>query len=204
VLHQSLSITRGQRLIAVALAFLLAVAFSPMVLATGPAQSQIADAADVELIMDVNGVFPSDAALVYSGGILKYTITVTNHGPGAAPGAKVSGGIVPWAATFTSADPSVGTYVDSSGFGTWTIGTLTPGATETLSVYATAMSVTEPQVRIQNSANVRSDVSDPNPGDAGKNAFFTILPGAAPDVDLEATKFVDNDTQTRATRSSTR
>jgi hypothetical protein len=59
---------------------------------------------------------------------------VTNNGPDAAPNAKVEGQIVPWAATFTAADPSVGTYVDSSGFGTWTIGTLAAGATETLYV----------------------------------------------------------------------
>jgi uncharacterized repeat protein (TIGR01451 family) len=165
-----------------------------MVLATGNAQAQTADAANVELVMDVNGVFPAEAAPVYSGGTLKYTIVVTNNGPGAAPGAVVSGGIVPWAATFTSADPSVGTYVDDSGFGTWTIGTLPPGETETLIVFATTMTVTEPQVRVQNSANIRSDVPDPNPENAGKNAFFTILPGSAPDVDLEVTKFVDNDT----------
>jgi uncharacterized repeat protein (TIGR01451 family) len=131
-------------MISIAVAFLLAMAFSPMVLATGPAVAQTVDDADVELVMDVNGVFPTDAALVYSGGILKYTIVATNHGPGAAPGAVVSGGIVPWAATFTNADPSVGTYVDDSGFGTWTIGTLAPGATETLFVFATAMTVTEP------------------------------------------------------------
>jgi hypothetical protein len=46
---------------------------------------------------------------------------------------------------FTSADPSVGDDVDDSGFGTWTIGTLAAGATETLVVYATAVSVTTPQ-----------------------------------------------------------
>ena len=159
-----------------------------MVLAVSPVLA--APAADLELLMDVNGIFAPDAAVVYSGGALTYTIAVTNHGPDPAVAAIVTGDIVPWAATFNSADPSVGTYDDASS--TWTMGTLAAGATETLLVHATA--IEGPQTRVQNAANASSDTPDPNSPAAGKNAFFTILSGAAPEVDLDVGKFVDNAT----------
>ena len=165
-----------------------------MVLATGPAQAQTAPSADLELYMDVNGVTRDDTpnyAVEYIGGTFKYTIRVTNHGPDDALNTLMEGNIVPWAATFTSAEPSVGSYVDSGGFGTWTIGTLAAGATATIFVYATATSTTN---RLSNTANASSDIPDPNPPIASSFSFITVLPGSAPDVDLEVTKFVDDDT----------
>jgi hypothetical protein len=46
---------------------------------------------------------------------------------------------------------------------------------------------------VSNTANIQCDASDPNPDNNAKIAFLTILPGTAPDADLDATKFVDDD-----------
>ncbi len=174
------------------MAFLLAIAFSPMLLVTGPASAaQDNGVADRALTMDVNGLSSPDEAFVFLGGTLRYKLVATNNGPDTEPNAIVQGQIVPWPATFDRFETTTGTYVDTAGFGTWTIGALAPDESVTLFVFATATTQATNQVA---TATISGDAVDPDASNNLGEAFFTVLDQPPPDADIEITKSVDNAT----------
>ena len=68
---------------------------------------------------------------------ITFTITLTNAGPDAATGVQVTD-LLPAGLTFVSATPSQGTYDHVTGV--WTVGTVSPGAPQTLTITATVVS----------------------------------------------------------------
>jgi uncharacterized repeat protein (TIGR01451 family) len=117
------------------------------------------------------------------GDTITFTITVGNNGPNAATNVSVLDAL-PAEVSFVSDTPSQGSY--SSATGLWTVGTVAPGVTETLTITVTVVStVSQP-----NTASVdHSDQFDPNT--ANNTATASINPVAA---DLQMAKTVDNPT----------
>ncbi|TWB98053.1 putative repeat protein (TIGR01451 family) [Bradyrhizobium macuxiense] len=116
-----------------------------------------------------------------AGATINYTITLSNAGPNTATNVTVQD-LLPAGLTFVSATPSQGTY--SSGTGTWTVGTVTAGVPQTLTIAAQVASSTA----LTNTATVsHSDQYDPSA--ANNSASATITPAQA---DLALSKTVDN------------
>lgn len=127
-----------------------------------------------------------------NGDSFAYTLTVTNNGPADAGNVSVED-ILPSGLTFNSSTASTGNY--NSNTGLWTVGTLTNGSSETLTINVTVASITAP---ITNFAQIEtSDKTDPNstPGNDTNNtpnendeAAATIHPPVGSnDIDLELT-----------------
>ncbi|MFO0255178.1 MAG: hypothetical protein ACK52V_13770 [Betaproteobacteria bacterium] len=90
------------------------------------------------------------------GSNVTFTVTVTNNGPDGASGVRV-GDVLPAGYTFVSATPSQGTFAQPTG--SWTVGTLLPGNSATLSIVARV----NPVGPWNNLAQVTaSDQSDPD------------------------------------------
>jgi uncharacterized repeat protein (TIGR01451 family) len=89
---------------------------------------------------------------------LTYSIAVTNHGPWAATGVKLTN-TIPAGAIFVSATPSVGTIATNSGAVVWTIGSLAmnAGATATVVVRPGTLGAAV------SSSSVLAAEADPNP-----------------------------------------
>jgi uncharacterized repeat protein (TIGR01451 family) len=155
--------------------------------------------ADLSLSQSVSSSSPNDLASI------SYTLTVTNS----ATSNLISTGIVvrdllPTGATFVSAS-GTGTYNSSSG--DWSVGTLAPGASATLTINATVAAGNG--VSVTNSAEITaSSVADvdstPNNGLTGEDdysaASFTVAvsrsAGVAPTLTCSAGSVVfDWDTQ---------
>ncbi|MCI0530279.1 MAG: DUF11 domain-containing protein, partial [Nitrospira sp.] len=93
---------------------------------------------------------------VLMGQNLTYTITVTNNGPAAATGVTVTD-TLPAGVTFVSATPSQGTCSGTSTI-TCALGTLTNGASATITIVVTANTAGT----MTNTASVTGNQSDPN------------------------------------------
>ncbi len=128
--------------------------------------------ADLAMTKTVSDATPA------ANGVVTYTLTVTNGGPDVATGIAVNEAL-PTGLTLVDARPSGATTYTAP---TWTIGTLTSGATATLEIDAR---VTE-STAITNTATVTSDVIDP--ASANDSASVTVN---VPDADLSVTKTVD-------------
>ena len=89
----------------------------------------------------------SDAAPAV-GGLMTYTIAVTNLGPSAATGVTISD-VLPASVAFVSATASQGTYDSASGL--WTVGDMPATATQTLSITVRVMALGT----VTNTASVR-------------------------------------------------
>ncbi len=115
-----------------------------------------------------------------------FTVTLKSEAGSTADATNVTvTDLVPSGYTFVSATPSIGAY--ASGTGIWTVGTLTNGSTETLSISATVNAGGD----FSNVARITaSDQFDPN---LGNNTASVST--AAQTVDLAVTKTVDNATQ---------
>ncbi|MFZ5365172.1 MAG: peptidoglycan-binding protein [Patescibacteria group bacterium] len=110
-------------------------------------------AADLSLVKIVDNVTPN------VGDIVKYTITVSNGGPDTATNAVVKD-ILPVGVTYSSDNPSQGSY--NSGTGLWTIGTINNGANAVLEINADVDTGTG-GTTIDNTAEVYSvDQEDPD------------------------------------------
>jgi uncharacterized repeat protein (TIGR01451 family) len=112
------------------------------------------------------------------GDLVTYTVGIHNNGPASALNSVITD-TVPAGTIFVAATPSSGSY--NAGTGAWTVGTLLPGASAslTLQVQVTAGGA------IVNSATASSDTPDPNPA----NNTATVST-AAPLADLVVTKTV--------------
>lgn len=78
--------------------------------------------------------------LVVVGSNLTYTVSVTNYGPWAATGVKLTNSI-PAGAAFVSATPSVGSVSTNTGSVVWTVGNLAMNAGATATIVVTPASI---------------------------------------------------------------
>ncbi len=102
------------------------------------------------------------------GDIVTFTVTLTDNGPDAATNVQVAD-LLPAGLTFVSATPSQGTY--DAATGVWTIGTVTTGTPQTLTIQATVASPNP----LSNTATItRSDQFDSNTGN--NSASATVEP----------------------------
>src|SRR5262249_53879844 len=81
--------------------------------------------ADLSVTKTVNNATPN------VGDEITYTVTLSDQGPDDATNVRVSD-LLPTGLSFVSANPSHGGYDSASGF--WTVGTVSSGASETLSI----------------------------------------------------------------------
>lgn len=98
---------------------------------------------------------------------ITFTITVTNAGPDTASNVTV-GDSLPPGLTFLVGNPSQGTYVP--GTGVWTVGTVTTGTPETLTITA---NVNTPSPQTNTATISHSDQFDPNTGNNSAAATET-------------------------------
>jgi len=101
-----------------------------------------------------------DVDPVYVGDDIQWAISVTNKGPDDATGVSVTDAL-PSGVTFVSATASVGSCSESGGTVTCDLGTMTAETVIGIVITATADGAGE----YSNTAEVASDVADPNPGD---------------------------------------
>lgn len=129
-----------------------------------PAPAQDAPAADLAVQKDV-----------YEGEVLGeeeavFFIAVTNDGPGAATDVAVAD-VLPEGLVFAAAHATRGSYDPASG--TWTVGTLAAGRTETLELTVVAAA----EGLIQNCASVSaSGQRDPNAANDADCAYVYVRP----------------------------
>ncbi|MGB2984152.1 MAG: hypothetical protein WBC63_09910, partial [Candidatus Bipolaricaulia bacterium] len=135
-------------------------------------------AADVAVTKVVDDPTPNE------GNTITFTITATNNGPDAATSLEITDGL-PAGLTLVSAVPGLGTY--DSGSSVWTVGTLTVGATATLTVTATVDAGTGGQTLINTAAVSAVDQADPVPGNDSDDAQVTVQ-----SADLAVTKIVSD------------
>ncbi|MBB6274918.1 putative repeat protein (TIGR01451 family), partial [Pedobacter cryoconitis] len=113
-----------------------------------------------------------------------FTLVATNNGPSDGTGIVVTD-LLPAGYTYVSSTPPAGTtYVPASGL--WTIGTLTNGATSTLTITAT-VNAAGPYA---NTATITGNENDPAPG----NNTSTVTPVPTATTNLNLVKTVDNPT----------
>ncbi|WP_283808449.1 Ig-like domain repeat protein [Bradyrhizobium sp. AS23.2] len=111
-------------------------------------------------------------ATVMQGQAITYTITVNNAGPGAAANVTVND-VLPAGETLVSAAPSQGTF----SAGVWTVGTVTTGTPQTLTLVATVNAVAG--TILTNTATVTSTTTDPNPANNTSSVTTTVGAPAA-------------------------
>jgi uncharacterized repeat protein (TIGR01451 family) len=119
------------------------------------------------------------------GNQITFTITLTNSGVNTATNVAVTD-LLPAGLTFVSATPSQGSY--NSGTGLWSVGTVTTGTPQTLTIVATVVS---PNSQTNTASITASDQFDPNAGN--NSASATEVPQQA---NLALTKTVSNATPT--------
>ena len=126
-----------------------------------------------------------DNPIAGNGDTITYTVTLNNTGPGNATGVTVTDQL-PAGTTFISANPSQGSYDNTTGL--WTVGTVVNGSLATLEITAL---VTTPDP-VTNTAQVSgSDQpdpdSDPNNGDPDEDDQASVTT-PAPSADLALVK----------------
>jgi uncharacterized repeat protein (TIGR01451 family) len=114
---------------------------------------------------------------------ITFTVTLSNQGPDASTGVQVTD-LLPAGLTLVSATPSQGTYDNVSGV--WTVGTVSPGGAQTLSIIAT---VDSPAAQTNSGTISDADQFDPTP--ANNSASATETPQQA---DLSVSKTVSDAT----------
>ena len=103
---------------------------------------------------------------------ITFTVTLSNQGADAATGVQVTD-LLPAGLTFVSATPSQGTYNNVSGV--WTVGTVSSGVPQTLSITALVVSPAA-----QTNTGTISDADQFDPNTANNTASATVI--AAPDM----------------------
>jgi uncharacterized repeat protein (TIGR01451 family) len=117
------------------------------------------------------------------GGVVTFTVTLANNGPGVGNGVRVSD-LLPAGLSFVSATPSQGSY--DAATGSWLVGSVPAGVSRTLQVTAQVLSPTP----VTNTASIAgADQDDPNP--ANDTASATESPQRA---DLAIAKTIDDPT----------
>ncbi|KRF35897.1 S-layer homology domain-containing protein [Paenibacillus sp. Soil787] len=112
------------------------------------------------------------------GDLITYTVTLTNSGPYAATGVKVSA-LLPAGVTFASGTSSQGTYDQATGV--WVVGSVLIESQQTLTIAAT---VTSPNAQISTSFAAFADQPDPNPGNNSATSTVSSVNGQA-DLSLQ-------------------
>lgn len=131
----------------------------------------VAEAADIQVLKIVDNSVPIE------GDFINYTISVTNQGPRDATNLKILDQL-PSGITFQSANPSVGTYNNSTGI--WDIGTFVNGASASLVINAQVDQNTEGST-ISNTATVQSlDQNDTNISNNSSTVNITVDEASAP------------------------
>ena len=136
---------------------------------TAPAAS--ADLQIVKSVSSPNGTEVGDQ--------VTYTLVATNNGPDTATGVVVTDAL-PSNVTFVSATPSAGTF--DAATGTWSVGDLANGGTESLQIVATIVTADPAGTVIDNTASITSSVADPNSANNSSTASMTGTPLVAPFV----------------------
>ena len=98
---------------------------------------------------------------------ITFTVTLSNQGADTATGVQVTD-LLPAGLTFVSATPSQGSYDNVSGM--WTVGTVSPGVPQTLSITATVVS---PAAQTNTGTISDADQFDPNTGNNTASATET-------------------------------
>ncbi|WP_211657650.1 Ig-like domain-containing protein [Parapedobacter composti] len=119
----------------------------------------------------------------YVGDNVVFTITVTNNGPGAATGVVVTDEL-PTGYTYVSATATVGTF--DAAAGTWAVGNLANGASQTLTITARVLAAGD----YINYASVTGDEHDPDKDNNEDTPDDPVVP--VPVTDLAIVKTVDN------------
>ncbi len=132
----------------------------------------------VQLKADIEIVKTASKEEIKPGETFTYTISVTNNGPGAAQTVKVQD-VLPWAVDFISASPSSGNWDAPQ----WNIGTLSSGATETLTL--TVKSKTTAAGNIVNTATASTATQESNYQNNTSNKTVVVIPLRA---DVEVVK----------------
>ncbi|MFS6529621.1 DUF11 domain-containing protein [Microbacterium aurugineum] len=140
--------------------------------------------ADVTLApnADVSVVKTTSTPTVPLEGTATFEVTVTNDGPSAAAGVVLDE-LMPAGFTLTGATPSVGTW--SMEDAQWTVGTLLPGESATITVTATATM----EGALVNTAVASSRTPDPDTSNNTGTATVTVTPSA--DLAIEKTISAD-------------
>jgi len=107
--------------------------------------------------LDLGIIKTVDESTPAMGETIDYTIVVTNYGPGQATGVEVTDDLWDTAVTYDSHVASQGSYDDTTGV--WTVGSLTVGASASLTLSASVAAETE----FINTATVSCDQPDGNP-----------------------------------------
>ena len=145
-----------------------------------------------EADLDVTKTESIDPVIAGSGASnLTHVVTVENDGPSDASGVVVTEAItLPADATIVSITASDGTYLPANDpNGTWTIGDLAAGDSETLTIVYTVGPSAPDGSTVENTATATLNESDP---DAGNNTF-TIDTNVVAEADLSITKTDDID-----------
>jgi len=134
-------------------------------------------AADLAVSKTVSNATPN------VGDPITFTLTLTNNGPILGTGVQVND-LLPAGLAFVAATPSQGTY--DSLIGLWTVGTISTGTSQTLSIVA---AVVGPSPQTNTATISNADQFDPNT--ANNSASATETPAQA---DLAVSKTVSNAT----------
>ena len=152
--------------------------------ATVTVESEPAPTADLSVTKTAN------ASTVTVGNHVQFIVTLSNAGPNATTGVEISD-LLPTGLSYVSDAPSTGIY--DPGTGVWSVGDLSAGATETLSLTVNATAVGS----WENVAGVTaSDLSDPDALNDVDSATVTVESEPAPSADLAVTKTANVSTVT--------
>jgi uncharacterized repeat protein (TIGR01451 family) len=126
--------------------------------------------ADLGVAVNINTNAPSE------GGVVQYTVQLTNDGPITATNIVVSDQL-PSAVTYVSQSASAGTYNPSTG--AWTVASLASRANATLSLWAVVNAGTA-GTPVTNTASISSATQiDPNTGNNSASVSFTSVPATS-------------------------
>jgi uncharacterized repeat protein (TIGR01451 family)/gliding motility-associated-like protein len=123
-----------------------------------------------------------DQNIVQAGGQAVYTITVTNNGPSVAQNVTVTDNI-PSGLTVLNWTASTGSWASP----TWSVGTMHPGTTATLTLTVQASASLADGAQISNTATVSSTTTDPDATNNTSTVVITIAAGADLSVAKTAT-----------------
>lgn len=135
---------------------------------------------DLGIDLSVDRPFPT------VGDAIRYTVALTNHGPGRATDVSVLNAL-PSQVTYVSCEPGQGSFSPSAG--RWSVGDLDDGAAVNLVITATVNAGTTGATVTDTAAIEHADQADPNPANNSDAVSFTVA-GA----DLSLSMSVDNST----------
>jgi large repetitive protein len=133
--------------------------------------------ADLSVLKTVDNPTPN------VGDLITFIVTLTDVGPDDATNVELTD-VLPAGLAFVTATPSQGTYDPSSGL--WTVGTVSPGGSQTLSLTAR---VDSPAALTNTGSIIHADQFDPDPANNTASATETPL-----QADLSVLKTVSNPT----------